>query len=423
MTVRSTHLGEHVYDGSGCEWLDPENTPSKIDSSSCNGNSRNSESLFLLSFRISHLFVTMRLYNSKSCTPVGDSSSKRARWSPPKAFVPSRPLGDNRTRRSPPSSFSRDFRDDESDFPEDEASSPMSCLSPNNLHRRTLRRNRSFGVSMSFPKTTKQWLSGDYRKNQVRRQASWSPSKSNVPFLVMRSDSAAGKTSFKLHPRYGATGRKNEQKGVLDLLPLKTSKSILAEPSMAFGYKLSPTESTSDDSSDAWLDFSLDGSENPFQTMNCPATPLRFLPIEKAPHRRTLMTIKPTPVQRTRSSHSYFPVQNSRKALSFCPRERNETSAFVVPAGSFFSGSLRQRECSDPKSTPRLAPCPRDVEPIRPCELQSQAGTPPIVDLAKYSSMLKSKVPFDLVRKIMEREGVDAAIIELAVLASNVSNL
>jgi hypothetical protein len=149
------------------------------------------------------------------------------------------------------------------------------------------------------------------------------------------------------------------------------------------------------------------------------------MPIEKAPEQRArmMMMIKPTPVQRTKSSHALFPSQESRESARFYEYDGNNMSAFSTPNRSA-SQSMGRHPVSrlTLSSTPRLAPSPRDVEPISGSavrRVKGQAEAKMLVDLAKYSCMLKSRVPLVLVKKIMEREGVSSSIIELAMAAHN----
>lgn len=359
----------------------------------------------------------MRLYNSKSCTPVGSGSSKRTRLTSPKAFVPTRPSGEQRTSRFKPSSFSLDFRDDGEDFPDDETSHQMNCLSPVNVSHGNLQRNCCSGLSKSFAITGRQWPSSAARKYPIRRQISWSPSKSSASLLVVQNNEMLSNAPpFMLQPQHG---KHSHHGNVLSA----TSPNEIAKPNAELGCKLSATQSTSDESSTTWLDFSLDGSENPFNDERFAAPPLHFLPIEKAPQRRTLMMIKPTPVQRTKSSHSFFPTQHSRQAPSLVTTFDKDTTTFVATAKKFSPAAFKKPDDKKNASTPRLSPSPRDVEPMGLIDNRMKSKPRMLVDLAKYSSMLKSRVPFELVKKIMEREGVDSSIIELTTAAHNLGTL
>lgn len=78
-----------------------------------------------------------------------------------------------------------------------------------------------------------------------------------------------------------------------------------------------------------------------------------------------------------------------------------------------------------------LAPSPKDVEPIifahstgSDNSTKSEASSSrKLLHLSKYSKMLNAAVSFEGVVAQMERDGVDAAIIELATaVAKNASN-
>jgi len=118
---------------------------------------------------------------------------------------------------------------------------------------------------------------------------------------------------------------------------------------------------------------------------------------------------------------------------------KKEPSAFAVPIRKTLKGppvaetadEKRNLPATPPKtppksaSAPRLAPPKRDVEPIvfshdstssTDKSIKSEASSmKSLVELSKYTNMLKSGVPFDHVQFTMERDGVDTTIIGLAV--------
>lgn len=415
------------------------------------------------------------------------------KWSPPKAYIPKRsdsmgPLREHRTPRSTPTTFAPGFHFNTRDeaprgdhFPEDEISSPTSSSNMNvqNLPR-SLRRQHSFGIAVPVPKMPQggpsQWHSIELSRktpSQLSRQQSWSPSKTVGPFMEMSSNSSDAKertsspsANFKLQPkqdrRVSPRKKENRAPDFDEFAASLASMSLVTEhgesDDMFATPKLSPTESSSDDSSSAWLDFSLDGSENPFQvglgttirTSRKESTSRAcFSPIEKAaPMRRgtPIMTVKPAPVQRTKSCHGFYPSQHSRQPRS-C-HVATETSAFVSPTrtksrtllspthqkGDYSTGSPRLVSRGTPArraSTPMLAPSPKDVEPIifahstgSDNSTKSEASSSrKLLHLSKYSKMLNAAVSFEGVVAQMERDGVDAAIIELATaVAKNASN-
>jgi len=416
----------------------------------------------------------MRLYNSTSCTPVGGtttSSPRKVKWSPPNAFVPkgpsTRPSSEPRNPVSTTGGFysGYSFFDTRNDgrgrYPEDESGSSRmsnSTLSTQSTQALTpIQRNRSFAL----PRKTTPANSGSFysprKVTQGLGRQSWSPRAGSFPFMVMPSNAMCNTASssppnIKLKPRtrHSHYGKKENFAPEFDeqFSASLASMSLITEPQGNDAFA-SPKQSSSQSSDDSvWLDFSLDGSNNPFQvhskkkSKSSPESQAHFSPIEKqmSQGRRTpVMTVKPAPVQRTKSAHVLFPSQHSRQPTTSFMTVANEPSAFAAPVRkSSMIPSLakpvdkkRGRQAlsrtrsaaARPSSAPLLAPSRNDVEPIIFSHASSDKSevspSKSLIDFSKYTNMLRTAVPFDYVQLAMERDGVDGAIIGLVVAAHN----
>ena len=444
----------------------------------------------------------MRLYNSSSCTPVGSTHYARKKnntWSPPKPYVPQRavsmglPLPEQRsctakTRTTyAPGTHLNDVRD----------TTVSPCFVAELEGTSTLRTSIVGGPALSRThrnhdsqvKTPQEAAAGHMEWDSIdssRKSPVNQPSREETtesPFVVLPKNpwSSAQRTiSFapsgsRLQPtpelQVVATSKSEEECGTPpnswdDFVPSLAAMSLITEHGEGDGDdddddgfvtstpKLSPTESSSVASS-TWRDFSLDGSENPFQQASSTSTASKsnrkgtnktlFSPIEKpAPtQQQAIMTVKPTPVHRTTlptTSYCLFPSQHSRERATSFSNVAKENSAFVPPNSTraisppFWNPTMHPKNghCTPGRlvSRPTTTPSSSIVETIifsrcarcgdkNSIQLEQAVSLQSLMDLTKYCRMLKAGVPFEHVLGQMELDDADGAIIELAIAASN----
>lgn len=377
----------------------------------------------------------MRLYNQTSCTPEGTTRTvpKQTGWSPTKAWIPKRQPPDRRSLLSLRRTVSfQDHRDDQhaplisADSQEDRTSSFS-------------RDDRMVQLVRASPKTLTEWPFES--KTPIRRQASWSPrtkTSSAVPFLRTSPRSQHLNPAFKLRPRT----KEERVSSVTELSSKMPSVNLKDEADDPFAVpKLNSTEESSDDSSSMWMDFSLDGSENPFHEDDH-ATKACFEPIRKAKRQHmSVMVVKPTPVRKKKSTppnhyetpshHSIAPQFSSYGSSAFVVRRQSPGRSFQSIRYAVPSTPSWKESGFDSPSRGFLPSkvSPRHMSPRRTMSVSSSAAAKPYhhsstdtmsisEHLSTYSCMLRSGVAFEHVERMMRNDRyVDPSVMELLRLA------
>jgi hypothetical protein len=205
--------------------------------------------------------------------------------------------------------------------------------------------------------------------------------------------------------------------------------------------QLAATESTEESS---WLDFSVEGSGNPFNGENRVNTS-PFAPIEKAPVQKfnPVLVLSPK-AGRSASSSSQtvrMPVVTQVEpkhllSVQGTSSVQSTPSDEITEAGNRPVNDFQRTYVSTKKRSMATEPPARLSSKIGvgvaatmattgyPCQsLLTRPSCRRSPDYTKYSSMLTVGQPLDGVKSAMKQDHVDPAIIELITLASKCSNL
>jgi hypothetical protein len=202
--------------------------------------------------------------------------------------------------------------------------------------------------------------------------------------------------------------------------------------------QLAATESTEDSS---WLDFSVEGSGNPFHANTSPFVPIEKAPVQKSNPVFLVLSPKPGRLASSTSQAVRMPVvtQVAPKHLaslqdSFSvkstPSDEN-TEAGIGSVNDFQRTYVSTKKRSMATEPPARLSRKMGVGVANtmtttgyPCQsLSTRPSRKTSPDYTKYSSMLTVGQSLDGVKSAMEKDNVDPAIIELITLASKCSNL
>jgi hypothetical protein len=203
--------------------------------------------------------------------------------------------------------------------------------------------------------------------------------------------------------------------------------------------QLAATESTEESS---WLDFSVEGSGNPFHDKNR-ANTSPFAPIEKAPVQKSnpVLVLSPKP-GRSASSASQAARMVPQVASKHLVSLQDSSSVESTPsdenteAGNESVNDFQRTDVPTKKRSMATEPPARLSRKMGvgvatytiattgyPCQSLLTKPSRKSPDYTKYSSMLTVGQKLDSVKSVMEQDHVDPAIIELITLASKCYNL
>jgi hypothetical protein len=373
----------------------------------------------------------------------------------------------------PASNFHFDIEDEEAieSFEDDLSQMSSSTLSTHttlkDLCHLTTSPNpeRTYGIRMPFPTLTKPTSAGPdgtplhivtgYRETSpTEAKMSHSRKTSGIPFQTMQSTPRLAKSNVSTsdpRPRSRRSGS-NDDKAAAEPLYRKDvverSAVLMTESSLHDGSDIHPcpqltmTESSEESS---WLDFSSNGSDNPFQDpfQVGQSRVNSFSPIEKAPHQTfkgPVMTVKPSLQTPNGTVTCLFPSQHAStraQQLRNQPSRKPQLSASRKDLNHLMSGQAREsafrpvglamkgvaKTTASFVGTPGIALSTK-CQPtgIMPSLRGGHKGGPTksaISDVSKYSVMLKTGFSLECVRKAMERDDVDQSIIDLMEVVSN----